>query len=85
MNRRRQEPVDGRGSFRIRHPSFGYFLKIERTDNDSCKFREQWTKDIAKAPAFTLSDLRQARDANNNGLMALLVASYGGLKLEVVT
>lgn len=70
--------------YRIRHPIFGYFQSMERTEFDGAKYYEKFTKEISKAPSFTLADLRRARDANNNGLMALLVAGYTGLSLELV-
>lgn len=70
--------------YRIKHPTFGYFLSIERTPWDGAKYYEEFTRDVSKAPTFTLSELRAARDANNNGLLALLVAGYTGLSLDEV-
>ena len=70
--------------FKIKHPWLGYFLKLERTEWDGAKYHETWTKNYDEAPSFTLADLRAARDANNNGLMSILVAGYTGLSLEPV-
>lgn len=69
---------------RVKHPSFGYVEKLERGKESGAKLGAEFTNDVSKAATFTCSELRRAQDANGNGIMALLVASYGGLRFEYV-
>jgi hypothetical protein len=70
--------------YRIKHSWLGWFLSIRRNNSECLKYSEKWTKDPAEAASFTLEELRAPMDANNSGLMAILVAGYTGLKLEEV-
>lgn len=74
--------LSGRVKVRIKHPSFGYVKHITRGKETGAKLGAEFTHDAAEAAQWTCSELRAAQDANNNGIMALLVASYGGLTFE---
>lgn len=76
--------VDNRLKVRIRHPSFGYVEKTIAGKWTGAKWGADFTDRLEDAATFTCSELRLAQDANGNGVMALLVASYGGLTLEAV-
>lgn len=69
---------------RIKHPSFGYVMSLTRGKWTGAKTGAEFTHDVAEAATFTCSELRTSQDANGNGNMALLVASYGGLTFEKV-
>ena len=71
--------------FRIRHPSFGYFLSIKRTEFDGCRYHEEFTHERSKAPFFSLAEVRRPMNANNDGLMTILVSGYTGIFLEEVS
>lgn len=74
----------GEVRYRIVHPTLGYFLKRGPSKRAFNYMVEDWTKDPRIAPDFSQRQLRVPMDANNNGLMALLVAGYSGLRLEEV-
>lgn len=76
--------LGGRLKVRIVHPSFGYVKKIEPGKFTGSKTGAEFTRDVKEAAEWTCSELRLAQDANGNGIMALLVASYGGLAFEQV-
>lgn len=76
--------LNNRLKVRIKHLSFGYVEKLERGKESGAKLGAEFTNDVSKAATFTCSELRRAQDANGNGIMALLVASYGGLRFEYV-
>ncbi len=76
--------LSGRLKVRIVHPLFGYVMKIERGKETGAKTGAEFTRDVKEAAEWTCSELRLAQDANGNGIMALLVASYGGLYFEQV-
>lgn len=79
-----KEWVEDRLRVRIKHPLFGYVEKIETKKWTGEKTGADFTFDPKEAATFTCSELRMSQDANNNGLMALLVASYGGLTFEKI-
>lgn len=74
----------GESRVRIVHPSFGYVEKLVAPRFSGGKMGAQFTRDRTDAATWNSIELRAAQDANNNGPMALLVASYGGLTLEPV-
>lgn len=74
--------VENRLKVRIKHPSFGYVKKVSAGKWTGAKWGADFTDNIGEAATFTCSELRTSQDANGNGIMALLVASYGGLVFE---
>lgn len=69
---------------RIKHPYFGYVESVVFSKWSGGKLGAEFTDSPAKAAVYTSSQLRCSQDANGNGLLALLVASYGGLALVPV-
>lgn len=74
----------GATRFRIKHSTLGYLKSIRRTDNDSMKYAETWTKAAHEAVTYTMEEIRRPMDANGYGLMGILVSSYTQLKLDKV-
>lgn len=58
---------------------------IERKKWTGEKTGVEFTRDARDAAQWTCVELRTSQDANGNGIMALLVASYGGLTFEKVS
>jgi len=79
-----EESVDFGQRYVIKHPWLGYFVKMERTQWETAKFSETWSKDLQEAQDYTLAELRQSVDGSGRSFLGILVTGYTGLSLEKV-